>query len=183
MITLTICAAIIAGIIYLVREHIINKKTIYFNELISIYDSMEIYMLKNKLLPTNELLSFLKSFKYLVVNREFADIKIMLKLELMTSQKRKEENAMRFVTIKKSIHPELLLISQDFYRVYDKLIILSMFNFKFVFFVARVLFVSKYFAMKKSTTKKTETIISSIKALLHRENVVVYRFKDSQLSC
>jgi hypothetical protein len=37
--------------------------------------------------------------------------------------------------------------------------------------------------MKKSTTKKTETIISSIKALLHRENVVVYRFKDAQLSC
>ncbi|WP_299583052.1 hypothetical protein [Mucilaginibacter sp.] len=144
---------------------------------------MEMFILEKKINPSSNLISFLKSFKFLVVNKEYANIKIMLRIELMTSEKKIEENKKAFESIKKEIHPELISLSNNFFTIYDRLIKLSVFNINFVCFVLRVIFMSKYFAIKKSSAIKTRSIKNSIRSLFHQENVIAYSFRGSSATC
>lgn len=121
-------ALIITVFIFYFRSKKAVDKRILLNEMTVIYEKMEITVLNNNIQLNNNIVSFLESHKNMVVNPEFADIKI-----IMAFAKDKKKNAKNKSKIQLNDIPEPLMeLSQNFKEAFVGVVKLSMLRWSFI---------------------------------------------------
>ncbi len=124
ILTLTIAALVL---IYIDRKKYVLRH-VYMNNMAIIYENMEIYLLKNNVSLDNNLVSFLKVYKSIIVNPELTDIDIFtaLKSQSRNSKKTKTKINMDFIP------EEIIKMSYDFNTYFAKSLRLSMLKLSFL---------------------------------------------------
>lgn len=126
MITLYIVLVIVGFSLYFRRKKSMDRK-ILINEMTAIYEKMEISLLKNEAKINGDIASFLMSHKNLVVNPEYADIRIIMHYNNDKNKRQKPSK------INEENIPEYLLeLSNEFKSRFVGLVRLSMLNWRFI---------------------------------------------------
>lgn len=164
-------------IISIIDTRIKYKKIARFNDLKIIYDSMEIFAIKENLTPTNSLVDYLKNYKFLLVNKEFSDIRIALIMRLLITDDIFKKKQYEWNELKKQVSPELIEMGGQFNKIYDDLIKLSYWNFSFMFFVFKIAIKSTYYLIIQTiiTPGKNEAyrVFNVWKELFNNENIIL----------
>lgn len=152
-----------------------NDKKILLNNLSIIYERMEIYLLNNNISYNDDIVKFLKSHKNIVVNPDFADIKIIMNLRETMAETKQSINSID----EKNIPMELHSLSNQFKTNFVGLVKLSMLHWSFIrtcLFCGTILFVSYVFKVSdrvfQTTNKRLGSFIKTnpdvVSVLTHR---------------
>lgn len=101
-------------------------KRILLNEMSTTYEKMEITILKNDIPLNNNIVAFLRAHKNIIINPEFADIKIIMAIAKNKSKQRK--NTLNISDIPNS----LIELSEDFKNAFIGVVKLSMLRWSFI---------------------------------------------------
>lgn len=114
--------------IYIGRKKYVLKH-IFINNMVVLYENMEIYIAKNNTPVDGNLIDFLKAHKNIAVNPEFADIDVFMGLKRkMKVNKKTGQNNIKLDKIPK----ELLDMSKEINVNFVKLLRLSMLKWSFL---------------------------------------------------
>lgn len=182
MTLILILTGAIAWIYYTVHENRRRKRIILFNDLGSIYDRMELYVIQNNITPNNNIIEYLRTFKNLVINKGFADVRIYLAIELTTPEDVKQMARDRYLAIKEDVPAELLLMSDEFHRTYDQLVVQSMWSLSFLCFFAKIFILKHFSDFRSKSLIRTNNLFGSVRSLFSHENVIAYDFSRQKLA-
>lgn len=179
MTALIIIISVIILLILFLDNRIRVRREVLFNELDLVYDKMEIHLIKNKIHPNTSTIEFLKSYKFLLVNKGLADVKIMLCMLIAVSEQKRAQSRKHFEQIKQNVPKELIDYSVQFAGIYDKIINTSIWKLSFWWFVLKILAYSKYRKFIKHGKSKSTNIKRNFKEAFHTEFLVPTTYKLS----
>lgn len=113
--------------LYVERKKYVLKH-VFANNLATLYESMEIHIVKNNLPVDGNLINFLKVHKNIAVNPEFADIDVFRGLKRKIKDSKRAQEKIKLDKIPK----ELIDISMEFNANFVKLLRLSMLKWSFL---------------------------------------------------
>lgn len=133
-----------------------TRRIIELNKLNALYDEMEFYCVKNQVVISNNVINYLRGYKNIVINPQYADIQMILGFLITSDKKKLERFQNEYNELLKTIPNGLKAKGEAFEIVYHRLVRLSYFKIDFVwFFITQVIwgvifnsFSEKYKALK-----------------------------------
>lgn len=111
-------------------------RQIRYNNLDSIYDKMQMYILVNNVPVTRDLKEFMVRHKIFVENKELCQMDVLMSLHWLTSKEIIDRNVARWNELIKSIDPELMKLHSDLGSNIDSLILMSRYKPSFCLYLA-----------------------------------------------
>lgn len=170
--------------ISIIDARIKYRRITRFNELKVIYDNMEMFAIEQNIVPTNILLNFLKSYKFLIVNKEFADVRIALGMRLLISDDEFDKKRMKWSLLKKQLPQELIEYGEEFNKIYDDLIKLSYWNLSFLWFLFKTSIRYAYQSLPEfisGSRKEVYRVFKGLRDLFSNENIILQNYNMSNV--
>lgn len=159
-------------IISIINNAIIVLRQKTYNNMDILYDKMEIFVIKNKLTPDNELLNFLKSFKNLTINKDFADIYVLLTIIQSLPNGDFENNRKKYENYIKTLPIELVRIANEFNNQVSIAISISVFKPDFLWFFSKIFLKHSFISLKNRSYKKIKNLTTNVRYVFHYENLL-----------
>lgn len=163
---------VIAIVCMLGRLYTQNKKVIIGNRLDTIYDQMEMYIVKNNIRTSRAILDYLKRWKNFKVNNEFADIQILFLAYKNISAKEHELNKLKHKKELEKIPKELIILGAKFSKELDKLVFLSIFRSTFLVNILPILIIVSFKAIISFSTKPFVKLFSLLDEIRNEDIII-----------
>lgn len=126
------------------------KRRNHANNLMIIYDQMEMTAIKKNITPNNSLINILKFYKSLQMNNFMADIRVVLLNRIFQTEEIIQKSKKLFANDTKDLPLEMMELINQFNEEYTHIIRISTYKFSFLIFVFKVIVLAK---MQKGHTK------------------------------
>lgn len=156
----------------IVNSWINNRRQIAFNRIDTIYDKIEVYIIKNDIEINSSMSSLLKSMKAIKINNELADIHILLVARQNIPKREFENNKKEYEKFIADLPEGLIALKKEFDHNVNKAIALSIFRVEFLIFFI-------FLVIKNMIKSKISVLFRMILDLFKYENIVVSRFSES----
>ena len=163
---------IVAVFLFVTRQIIEYRRFVKINSLKSLYDKMEMFLIKNNVELTNERIWFLKLFKNLTVNPEYLDLQVLVICKIQLDKKGVDLKVKKsnYDKTLNSFPEEFKVFVADFDEVANYLIKLSMFKPDFVLFGLKIVFLR----LIKAGFSSLSEISKDYNYIQNNEKVIAY---------
>lgn len=158
---LLITLIILGFLLLLLSNHLTIRKQIIANRMDRIYDEMEFYIIKNRIILNRNFISFMSGHKAFKINRSFADFEVLGALYMLIPANKLTEIKQNNAIIKQE-HPVLNGLSEEFGKECTNLAKLNAINLGFIFRLSLYLiksFVKFCFFHRDSFIKKAKKAV------------------------
>lgn len=183
MILLILILLVLVVIVSFINSFIDTRRQIAFNEINALYDKMELFVVSNDELKINKrMLDFLKSYKAFKLNKELADIHILLLVMQSVSSSNFKRIKVETNLFYKTLPLEMVTLKNKCDREISNAVLLSAFRLEFLWFTFYILSKVSLRAIFDKSFKAFKTLFSKVSDILKDESLVIYTMDKYQMA-
>ncbi len=167
---ITIISLFILGL-FLINQHIKNRRRIYILELSSCYDAIEFFFVKNNITLDKGRIDLLKVYKRYVANPELLDIQVLLAIKKIAEKTGHLNDSIDWhKKATRDLPKDFYALSKDFDVITDKIIRLSEYKPDFIWYIFRRVLANS-FRLKLRVQKAVKRV--------QKDKLFIYRNEDA----
>lgn len=171
---------VIIGICSIFNTAINNARQVSFNRINTLYDSIELYIIKNDIVVDGKMGSFLRGMKTFVVNNEFADIHILLVTRQSMTKEVFEKKKAEYNKIISELPEGFITLKKAFDHEINRAVFFSVFRWEFLAFFIYLITKNTFKAAVEKSGHKIKLVFQMIGDLFKYENIVVSKYAHAQ---